>query len=387
MKKRIVIVDFNHMAHTLWNSQFAGGFSPSVQVVENGEVIQKNTAIQNGAIKNIHRWSNGGSFPTAVCFDRPVPARKAYFQASFEDMKVGTAGEYKGGREKMPPDMYEGIQDCERILRASGVSCFSEQGYEADDLIFACVKYAKQAYPGYPIDVITNDADLLPLVDDVVSVFLRSKRGTYAIEKSLEKAHYIQVTPNNFQETVEALSDYKGFIMPYNSLLLHKLLRGDKSDNYKRKDISRLFSPTKWNPLIEQMLADGVDFSSMFRYGESTYKILYRDTDKEFEGTLKDALNSPDKANLYQKIGNPVELDNILSLLREYTILDDDMLSHIEKMYWGINLNQTFPNKDKRLARRGYVLDGKAKGSIEPFSEIKLQQLLLPLRIKLRGLN
>lgn len=379
MEKRVVIVDFNHMVHTLYYSQHR----LSIRVTENGEVRDKDTTIQNGAIKAVHRWSNHGFNPMAICFDRPVPARKAFWQSAFTDMQVGTSGEYKGGREKMTDTMFEGISDCERILRGAGVSCFAEPNFEADDLVFACVQRAKEKYPGMPIDVITNDADLLPLVDDTVSVFLRSKKGTYAESKELEKLHYVQVTPRNYQSVVEGLSAYKGFYMPYNSLLLHKLLRGDSSDGFCRKDIKKKFPAGKWNKLMEALIADSINFEEIFRYGKPTYRLLYKGTDEVFPGTFEEALNSPDKAKLYQKVGNSEELDVILEVLEEYTDLTKEQLESIEKTYWGMNLNQTYPNPDKMLARREYELAKNGHGDIDVFKESELQRIVSPLQIRL----
>ena len=379
INKRVVIVDFNHMIHTYYYSQHR----LSIRVVENGESIEKDTTVQNGTLKCIHRWSNHGVNPTAVCFDRPVPARKKFFNESFPDMVLGTDKEYKGGREKMPQSMFDAGADVERILRAAGVSCFAVPNYEADDLIYACVKRAKEKYPGLPIDVITNDADMLPLVDDTVSVFLRSKKGTFAEDKSIEKPHYIQVTPRNFEAIVENLSAYKGFKIPYNTLLLHKLLRGDISDKFGRKDISRMFSPSKYNAMIEAMMEDGVNFREVFRYGDPTYKILYKETDKPFKGTLEEALKSPDKSKLYQKIGNSEELDGILTLLKEYSSISDEQLEAVEKVYWGMNLNQIYPNSDPTYARRAYEVGKKGNPDIEQFKETDLQKMASTLQIRL----
>lgn len=379
MKKRVIIVDFNHMSHSYFHSPHR--LSARVRVGD--EFVDKDTTIQNGTIKNIFRWTKHGVYPCAVCFDRPVVARKAFFQEHFPDMKVGTSGEYKGNREKMPEAMFEGIQDVEKILRMAKVPVFAEAGYEADDLIFACVQRAKEKYPGTPIDIITNDADLLPLVDNTVSVFLRSKRGTYAERADLEKAKYIQVTPRNFQEVVEDLSDYRGFIIPYNTILLYKLLRGDNSDNYKRKDISRMFSPKKYNNLIISLLEDRINMEEIFRYSVPEVKILYKGTDQPFEGTLKDALNSPDKDKLYKKICNSEELDLILYILREYTEMTEEMIDHVEKMYWGINLNQVYPNANRSLARKSYEVGVGGNCDIDQYREIDLIQAARGLQIRL----
>lgn len=377
MEKRVIIIDFNHMSHSYFHSPHR--LSARIRVGD--EFVDKDTTIQNGTIKNIFRWTKHGVYPCAVCFDRPVVARKAFFQEHFPDMKVGTSGEYKGNREKMPEAMFEGIQDVEKILRMAKVPVLAETGYEADDLIFACVQRAKEKYPGMPIDIITNDADLLPLVDDTVSVFLRSKKGTYAERADLEKAKYIQVTPRNFQEVVQDLSDYRGFIIPYNTILLYKLLRGDNSDNYKRKDISRMFSPKKYNSLVISLLEDRINIGEIFRYSKPEVKILYKGTDEPFNGTLEEALASPDKGKLYKKICNSEELDLILQVLRLYTEMTDEMIDHVEKMYWGINLNQTYPNANRSLARKSYEV-GKTC-DIGQYREIDLVQAARGLQIRL----
>lgn len=379
MGKRVVIVDFNHMVHTYFYSQHR----LSARVEENGESVEKDTTIQNGCLKAIARWSSQGTNPTAVCFDRPVPARKAFYQNAL-GMTIGTDKEYKAGREKMPDMMFQGVADSERILRASGVSCFAQHNYEADDLIFACIQRAKVKYPDLPIDVVTNDADLLPLVDDRVSVFLRSKSGTYAESKDIEKMKYIQVTPRNFVEVVSGLSAYRGFYMPYNTLLLHKLLRGDPSDNFRRKDISKMFPMKKYNAMMEVFINDYVNLQEIFRYGVPQYKILYKGTDEEFNGTLEDALTSPDKGKLYQKIRNSEELDCILEILKEYTELDEEQLKAVESLYWGMNLNQPYVNADPSLCRRAYVVGGRNE-DIHEFDMSKLRNMCAPLRINFGG--
>lgn len=380
MQKRVLIVDFCHMAHTYFHSRYR----LSTKVVVNGEVMEKDTTVQNSCVKNIHKWSNGGVYPTAVCFDRPVPCRKAFWQRAFPEMEIGSGKEYKGNREKMPDAMYEAVVDCENILRRAGVSCFSEKNYEADDLIFACIKRAKEKYPGMPIDIVTNDADLLPLVDDTVSIFLRSRKGTYAVDKALEKAHYVQVTPENYQSVVEDLSAYKGFEIPYNTLLLHKLLRGDSSDQFHRKDISRVFPKSKYNDMIYCMIADNINFSEIFRYGSPTYTITNKVTGEEFQGTMEDALHSPDRKNLKMRMGNSEQLDAILEVLREYSPLTEEQLDIVKVVYLGMNLNQPYANPDPLLRRFEYKVGNSEGNDINPFDEIELQKAVSPLGINLK---
>lgn len=327
MSKRVVIVDFNHLAYIYRN----GGYQANVTVVENGVSHTIDTTIQSGAIKAINRWSNHGANPTAVCFDSPVPVRKAYFTRNF-DMPVESDKAYKGKRAPMSSDVMEAVIQTKNLLVAGGVSCYQGDNYEADDLISACVDKAKEVYPDYYIDIITNDADILPLVDDQVSVFLRSKKMTWSETPELEKKHYVQVNPDNYQMVIEGLSAYKGFNIPYNSLLLHKLLRGDSSDNIS--GVKKKFPPRRYNALIEELIDGGVDFNNIFRYGKCRKVFTSVSTGKEV-GSDHDA------SDLGVRYDDPVELSNLLDTLCWY-IEDEEVLTHIEKMYKGMNLNQAY---------------------------------------------
>lgn len=368
MQKRVIIVDYNHMAHTYMNSHHR--LSKTVMV--NGRAQLIDTTIQNGTIKNIHRWSNGGAFPTAVCFDSPVPSRKAYFSKAF-NMGVDGDKAYKGGRASMSGEMFEAIEMTKDILISAGVSCYKGNNYEADDLVFACVQKAKEDYPDYPIDIITNDADLLPLVDNQVSVFLRSKKMTWAESKDLEKPHYIQVTPANYQEVIQDLSSYRKFLIPYNSLLLHKLLRGDTSDNISDgiKDIKKLFPPTKYNALIENLIDCNVDLSKLFRYGKCRETLVSIKT-----GEVVDM--SHDKDDIAIRYDDPQELEDMVNVLCWY-IPDDDVIEHIKKMYRGMNLNQAYPGLGS-VSRR----PAKIKAPIKTFNEVELQAKVSRLDINLK---
>lgn len=243
---RVIIVDFNHMAH---NFSYAGvKLSRTMKVNGVSQVVD--TTIANGTIKNIFNWSKGGKHPTVVCFDRPCPCRKAYFM---KEQPTGVDGEYKGKRESMGNSMYEGVSLAQDLLEKGGVKCVYMHNWEADDLVFLAIQRAKEQYPNHYIDVITNDADMLPLVDEQVSVFFRSKKFTWAESKDLEKNRYIQVTPSNFQEVVEGLSAFNNLYVPYNTLLLYKILRGDSADGIVSPFPKGSMSPRRLATLIWQM--------------------------------------------------------------------------------------------------------------------------------------
>lgn len=219
-RKRVLIVDFNHLAH-IYNNAMASRMTWNF----NGQVVD--TTIAALATKAIWRWSASGTYPTAVCLDSPCPIRRQYFAQTFgiSDKDSG----YKGDRAASQSSLFDGIGMAVNIMK-DNVSLYKALNYEADDLIQAVIDASKVTYPDYAIDVVTNDVDLLPLVDDQVSVFIRSRKHTYAIDPALEKNKYVQVTPETYAEELSRRSDYKSFSIPYNGVMLVKLLRGDPSD-------------------------------------------------------------------------------------------------------------------------------------------------------------
>lgn len=268
--------------------------------------------------------------------------------------------------------MYKALGMTFDILSEAGIATVKADNYEADDLVFAAIQKAKELYPGVPIDVITNDVDLVPLVDSVVSVFLRSKKGTYSKSKEYERLHYIQITPENYQEVVENLSRYKNFFVPYNSVLLHKLLRGDPSDNLP--GISKLFPPRKYNKILDDMIEHHYDIGEIFRYGECP--VYYEDINTGIEERNQTRVTD-NPSGYKKKYRNPRELADILDIMSKYTD-DEGVLDHISKMYIGMNLNQVYYYGDGAKVRRPARLK-----PFSGFSDIDLQQVVLPLKINL----
>lgn len=231
---RVVIVDVSHIAYTHSRSRNQLSF------YKDGEHI--NTTIQSGIIKNLWNWTHKGKFPAVVCFDRPAPLRKAFLQ---EHLGL----EYKSGRSAAVPAIVAALNSAGRVLEAAGVPAIAIPGFEADDIVGVAVSSAKTQYPDSSIDVITGDADLLPLVDNQVSVWLRSVKNTSAVHTGYSKSRYEQVTPQTYQGIVESKGDYKNLYVPYNYILLAKLLRGDTSDGLK-SPVKPFFRPKQFNELM-----------------------------------------------------------------------------------------------------------------------------------------
>lgn len=252
---RYVLIDYMHLAHRTIVAE-----PLSVNVVMNGELKTIETTIPNYTIKNIFSYGGRGLFYTGVFLEGGSEFRKNYFA-----VKGSIDGDgYKGGRGEKKGSFYTGINLATQLMSQGKVSLYRVGGYEADDLIYNMVLRIKAEDTTTPIDIITNDADLLPLVDEQVSVYIRGTRESNEDGCPTRRLYY-QVTPRSWEDYLSYTSAYKNYKIPYNSMLLFKMIRGDKSDNVA--PACKGYGGKKYSELMEKMVADGVDFSNVFRYG------------------------------------------------------------------------------------------------------------------------
>lgn len=87
--------------------------------------------------------------------------------------------DYKGGREKTPPELKEQIPLVKELLDAFHISHYELELYEADDIIGTLATEAEK--DNYDVKVISGDQDLLQLVSDRVTVDV-TRRGITDVE-------------------------------------------------------------------------------------------------------------------------------------------------------------------------------------------------------------
>ena len=367
--RRVQIIDVSHL---FYKYAFGNAASLSSTLNIDGVLTKVDTTLPTYVIKTIHRWSHGGIYPTVVCFDSKGSnkARKGY---CIKHNFLQADGGYKSGRTMQDGTFYEGINITMNLLLKGGVCCLKAEGYEADDLIKASVDKAKEQYPDLPIDVITGDRDLVPLVDDQVSVFLTSKKTSTAVDDRFKKTGYVQITPANYQSYMEELSDYKKLSVPYNSVLLTKLLRGDKSDKIPAYP---KFTPTKYNALIQNLVDDGADLSMLFRYDSPTKTYCYRGTGLAIPEHL---IESTPREDMMVHYGEPPTLTLIREVLSNY--LEPGVVEHIRVVYHAINLNGAFTDLTPELNRRPAKITADIKGYDAGLlqSSVSCVQIVLPI--------
>ncbi|WP_336760863.1 DNA polymerase I [Paenibacillus sp. USHLN196] len=87
--------------------------------------------------------------------------------------------EYKGGREKTPPELSEQFPLLKELLKGLGIAQFELAGFEADDIIGTLTKRADEA--GRQVLVVSGDKDMLQLASEHVHIGL-TRKGVTEIE-------------------------------------------------------------------------------------------------------------------------------------------------------------------------------------------------------------
>ncbi|MFD1851092.1 DNA polymerase I [Oceanobacillus bengalensis] len=132
------------------------------------------------------------------------------FDAGKTTFRHKTFKEYKGGRQKTPPELSEQFPVLKELLDAFDIKHYQLEQYEADDIIGTLSKEGNEE--GVEVTVISGDKDMLQLVSDNVTVSV-TRKGISEVEK---------YTPTYLKEKME--------ITPEQIIDL-KALMGDKSDN------------------------------------------------------------------------------------------------------------------------------------------------------------
>ncbi|KOY81199.1 DNA polymerase I [Lysinibacillus macroides] len=132
------------------------------------------------------------------------------FDAGKTTFRHETFTEYKGGRQKTPPELSEQFPYLRKLIDAYGIKQYEQDLYEADDIIGTLAKEA--ALQDMDVIIVSGDRDLTQLATEQVTVYI-TKKGITEIERN---------TPAFIEEkyglTPLQIIDMKG-------------LMGDSSDN------------------------------------------------------------------------------------------------------------------------------------------------------------
>lgn len=191
MKKLILVDGSNIMFRAYYGTAYSGN------LMQNSKGQYTNAVF--GFVGMMNSLLNEDFTHILVAFDK---GKQTFRHDKFED--------YKGGRKPMPEEFRSQIDLIKESLNVLGVKQREIELIEADDIIGT---YATKYYDQFDeIEIVSNDKDLLQLLNDKVSL-RSSKKGMQ---------NYISYTPEILMETMgvtpEQITDLKG-------------LMGDASDN------------------------------------------------------------------------------------------------------------------------------------------------------------
>ncbi|MBS4216874.1 DNA polymerase I [Bacillus sp. FJAT-49711] len=132
------------------------------------------------------------------------------FDAGKTTFRHSTFKEYKGGRQKTPPELSEQFPFLRELLDAYGIKRYELENYEADDIIGTLATQAEKE--GFDVQVISGDKDLTQLNTDKITVSI-TRKGITEIESYTPE--YIK---EKYSLSADQIIDMKG-------------LMGDQSDN------------------------------------------------------------------------------------------------------------------------------------------------------------
>lgn len=120
------------------------------------------------------------------------------------------------------------------ILTDCGMPFYYSSELEADDYICSVINFLARVNDPDRVIIYSDDRDIACCVSDTVQIRNVTSNG-------------ICIDRNNFEERV-----VRGEQIPYNTILLHKMVYGDKSDNYPGLDIPGL----RFDILAQSMLTE-----------------------------------------------------------------------------------------------------------------------------------
>ena len=132
------------------------------------------------------------------------------FDAGKTTFRHESYGEYKGGRQKTPPELSEQFPYLRKLIDAYQIKRYEQELYEADDIIGTLAKQAEAE--SMDVIIVSGDKDLTQLATEQVTVYI-TRKGMTDIEK---------YTPSHIEE--------KYGLSPL-QIIDMKGLMGDASDN------------------------------------------------------------------------------------------------------------------------------------------------------------
>ncbi|MBN2533722.1 MAG: DNA polymerase I [Spirochaetales bacterium] len=256
---------------------------------------------------------------------------------------------YKANRENPPEDLHPQIPRLEEILKAQGIPCLRENGFEADDIIATiAVKCREEKRPCF---ILTKDKDLLQLVDEQIKILypekgledfsvcgkdeVYEKKGIYP-EQVVDFLSLSGDTSDNIpgvsgigeKTAAKLLAQFKTLDRIYQDIdnitsksQKQKLIDGKESASLSRKLVTlRTDTSFKGFDSIERILPDYEKL--IFLYKNEGFQSFLKDLEKE--GLYRASLPQT-KEGTYKTLTRLEEIDEWISLVKKEKVFAFDV--------------------------------------------------------------
>ena len=178
-------------------------------------LIIDGNSIVNRAFYGIRPLSTKDGLPTNATYGfltilhRHIEQLSPDYAAIAYDLKAPTFRHrmfdgYKATRHGMPPELAEQFPWAKQCAEALGLTAFTAEGYEADDILGTLA--ARAAQQGIDVYILTGDRDSLQLINDRVRVLLATNTDTLTMDRAAFTEKY-GIMPEQFVDVKALMGD------------------------------------------------------------------------------------------------------------------------------------------------------------------------------------
>lgn len=340
-KKNLFLID---LSHVIYRYYYTIGFKEGTDYeYKDNQFKILDTGMYKKIFSFVDKIANLGQ--VLIFEDSKLISRNKYFEEHFPNG-------YKDNRNKRNDELKLLKESISQLLKQYKQPTIKKFNYEADDLIKEAVRVAKKSKKYNHIYILTNDFDLAPLIDDEVTLYRRSPRSNSShLESHPFIYNYEMISKGNYEAYFKTIGMTKEVHVPYNSILLFKMIRGDKSDNIAGV---KGVGPKGYNNFISQMTDEEIQ---KFKYYDwqieahnKTKDIIYYDYDEIPLDEIKS-----DKFEVRYK--EPKELKELALIIKKY--FSTEVAKEIIIKYRGMALNAAYKFDDSEYDRKPIHLNKK----------------------------
>ena len=271
MSRIHLIIDFQYLYHRHVYSINAGKKTRLSCIVDGVEVDTTRIYYPLKDLESFRKYwdSTGKEVTISVCFDSK--SSRTEIDDKYKSNRVG----------KLVDVDFEAINTIRDILTQAGYNIYKEDGKEADDLIADLVRRYENDFDFTVI--YTPDSDLMCYLSEKVGI-MRYKTSVAKKRGDFGSSH----TPESVNNFADYMSKELGFDMRLNTMILYKVLCGDKSDFIAGV---KGFGPKAFDRFIAHLDAKGFDFK-VLRDPAMVRELIISEADYLGEKAVNEALYS-----------------------------------------------------------------------------------------------